>query len=159
MIYIYIHRKCTSIPPTSIASILAPSKAPMPEPTAATHSLNYGENIVQNATEYAGNYEIYKKNIPTLLNHVNLMILLKKMEIKKAEKEQRKNGQINNKQENDSSLFEEKQDLSELPKSLQARIQEASVFFDYNMANDTHCPRALIMDLEPNVIDDVKNSA
>eukprot|EP01083_Nonionella_stella_P021467 59508_1 len=85
--------------------------------------------------------------------------ITKKMEIKKAEEEQRKNGQINNKQEKDSSLFEEKQDLSELPKSLQARIQEASVFFDYNMANDTHCPRALIMDLEPNVIDDVKNSA
>ena len=49
--------------------------------------------------------------------------------------------------------------LEDLPKSLQARISESGVFFSYNVANDTHCPRALIMDLEPNVVDDVLNSA
>jgi len=50
-------------------------------------------------------------------------------------------------------------DLSDLPKSLQARIAESAVFFSYNATNDTHCPRALLFDLEPNVIDDVSNSA
>jgi len=49
--------------------------------------------------------------------------------------------------------------LEDLPKSLQARISESGVFFSYNVANDTHCPRALLMDLEPNVVDDVMNSA
>eukprot|EP01084_Bolivina_argentea_P105654 189216_1 len=34
---------------------------------------NYGENIVKNAIEYAGNYEIYKKNIPTFFFDVNIM--------------------------------------------------------------------------------------
>lgn len=48
--------------------------------------------------------------------------------------------------------------LSELPKAVQGKIQESGVFFTYNMANDTHCPRALLMDLEPNVLDDVQNS-
>ena len=43
--------------------------------------------------------------------------------------------------------------------SLQARISESGVFFSHNEANDTHCPRALLMDLEPNVGDDVMNSA
>jgi len=51
------------------------------------------------------------------------------------------------------------QDFSDLPKSLQAQIAESAVFFSYNPANDTHCPRALLLDLEPNVIDDVKSSA
>jgi len=48
--------------------------------------------------------------------------------------------------------------LSELPKAVQGAIAESGVFFTYNMENDTHCPRALLMDLEPNVLDDVQNS-
>jgi len=48
--------------------------------------------------------------------------------------------------------------LSDLPASVQGAIIESGVFFTYNMANDTHCPRALLMDLEPNVLDDVQNS-
>lgn len=48
--------------------------------------------------------------------------------------------------------------LSDLPAAVQGAIQESGVFFTYNMGNDTHCPRALLMDLEPNVLDDVENS-
>ena len=48
--------------------------------------------------------------------------------------------------------------LSELPAAVRGQIAESGVFFTYNMANDTHCPRALLMDLEPNVLDDVQNS-
>ena len=81
----------------------------------------------------------------------------------------RKSNDINLKQKSQKQSNEQKEDqkqsapsnkdISELPKSLQAQIQESSVFFTYNIANDTHCPRALIMDLEPNVIDDVQSSA
>lgn len=75
-------------------------------------------------------------------------------------KKQKANGNTNN---NNQKKAEESKsnisDISDLPKSLQARIAESAVFFSYNGTNDTHCPRALLMDLEPNVIDDVKNSA
>eukprot|EP01084_Bolivina_argentea_P038941 71983_1 len=60
---------------------------------------------------------------------------------------------------NDDEKKEIMNDLEGLPKSLKLRIQESQVFFSYNLSNDTHCPRAMLFDLEPNVIDDVMNSA
>eukprot|EP01083_Nonionella_stella_P005821 16794_1 len=54
---------------------------------------------------------------------------------------------------------QKKSDISELPEQLQYQIAESAVFFSYNISNDTYCPRALVMDLERNVIDDVINSA
>ena len=40
-----------------------------------------------------------------------------------------------------------------------AVVEESSVFFTHNHANDTHSPRAVFVDLEPNVIDDLQYSA
>eukprot|EP00485_Elphidium_margaritaceum_P009558 CAMPEP_0202700884 /NCGR_PEP_ID=MMETSP1385-20130828/14025_1 /ASSEMBLY_ACC=CAM_ASM_000861 /TAXON_ID=933848 /ORGANISM="Elphidium margaritaceum" /LENGTH=569 /DNA_ID=CAMNT_0049358175 /DNA_START=57 /DNA_END=1766 /DNA_ORIENTATION=- len=65
----------------------------------------------------------------------------------------------NNNKTSSSNTERKQQELSDLPQTLQAVIAESNVFFSYNVANDTHVPRALFMDLEPNVIDDVSNSA
>ena len=78
---------------------------------------------------------------------------------KKQNEENKPNGSTNPNKKKEDDESKNSSDISELPKSLQARIQESSVFFSYVNTNDTHCPRALLMDLEPNCIDDVKNSA
>mmetsp|Transcript_61914 Transcript_61914/g.75902 ORF Transcript_61914/g.75902 Transcript_61914/m.75902 type:complete len:376 (-) Transcript_61914:175-1302(-) len=67
------------------------------------------------------------------------------------------NGKKNKNKDNRDSLVnddEKKQeDLRKNPAVLESRV-----FFSHNDANDTHTPRALMLDLEPNVIDNMMSS-
>jgi len=78
------------------------------------------------------------------------------------------NGKKNKNKDNRDSLVnddEKKQEdlrkkikIEYINKKKNPAVLESRVFFSHNDANDTHTPRALMLDLEPNVIDNMMSS-